>query len=797
MQARTTPQPERHMTNRFATRIGLPSAEERPADAFDVVAFHEPAVGAQARTKGSLFLVAQLTGGSPSLARAAEEALEAMRVDYYYDLSAGVLVALAKALSSANRRIYHGRRRLGIPRKAGISVVALVVRGREAHVAKLGPASAVVVRDGRMYEVPPPPAETEADPRVRRARVAASLGEALEVEPYTWQGTLAAGDRLALVSRHFARTVGVDELKRLLADATPAQAVEHLQQVFRIRGGSGSDGILAIEIDELPATASTHHLEPVRPAEPFAGLPDQSPVPLADAIGRGLHHAGDAAEGAKAAFGRGILTVLSWILAFVPRRRPEYPRSIPRTAELEHGRRRRRGLVGMVLVAVLLAAGTTVASLPSARPTEAIPRATVAREAVAEAFELLRAVEERVDGADLIDRDPERATELLADAHDAIGRATGAGVPGDQLASLRGRIDRRLDALYRVARIEDADVLADLAASLDDVEPADMVAASDGSLWILETGRGRVVRLDPADGTLSVVFRAGQALESGAVPGDPWLIATAATDVVVIDRQRAAWRIDLTERVPRRMELNGAAALGSETALVSALQHRPPLEIFNLYAVNPETGGIDRWSPPAVIPVMYPDPPEPYLDGVPDLDPRAARDLRVDVNAWLLHADTVTRVDFGSPRDQVDYSLDPPPDAVLRPELDYRLLDGATVGDRELLYVHDAANARIIAFQRADGAFVRQWMAPETGEAAGLLDDVRGLSVTSVADGPPVAYLLTADGVLRLVLEEPSLESGHGRAAVQPGPPHRDGRGERPRAHALEPACRHPQGVGA
>ena len=52
------------MSNRFATRIGLPSAEERPADAFDVVAFHEPAVGALARTKGSLFLLAQLTGGS-------------------------------------------------------------------------------------------------------------------------------------------------------------------------------------------------------------------------------------------------------------------------------------------------------------------------------------------------------------------------------------------------------------------------------------------------------------------------------------------------------------------------------------------------------------------------------------------------------------------------------------------------------------------------------------------------------------------------------------------------------------
>ena len=113
----------------------------------------------------------------------------------------------------------------------------------------------------------------------------------------------------------------------------------------------------------------------------------------------------------------------------------------------------------------------------------------------------------------------------------------------------------------------------------------------------------------------------------------------------------------------------------------------------------------------------------------------------------------MTRVDFGTPRDQSEYSLDPPPDASVRPSLDYRLLDGATVGDREFLYVYDAANARIIAFQRADGSFVRQWLAPSGGADSGLLADVRALHVTSVADGPPAAYILTAEGVVRLVLE--------------------------------------------
>jgi len=113
----------------------------------------------------------------------------------------------------------------------------------------------------------------------------------------------------------------------------------------------------------------------------------------------------------------------------------------------------------------------------------------------------------------------------------------------------------------------------------------------------------------------------------------------------------------------------------------------------------------------------------------------------------------VTRVNFGTPLNQANYSLDPPPDASLRSTLDYRLLDGATIGEREMFYVYDAANARILAYQRADGAFVGQWLAPRSGTTTGLLDDVLALCVASVADGPPVAYLLTSTRVVRLVLE--------------------------------------------
>jgi hypothetical protein len=230
-------------------------------------------------------------------------------------------------------------------------------------------------------------------------------------------------------------------------------------------------------------------------------------------------------------------------------------------------------------------------------------------------------------------------------------------------------------------------------------------------------------------------------------------LATAATDVVVVDRERQAWRADLVEQVMRRMPLAGIEDLDPDSDLVTALQHRPPLEIFNLYAVDRATGDVWRWTPPPVIPVTFPEPPESYLTGEPDLDPAVARDLLADANLWLLHRASVTRVNFGTPVPQSDFSLDRPPDAAVRDGLDYTLFDAATVGERDQFFVYDAANARIIAFQRADGAFVRQWLAPRAGEAAGLLDEVLGLDVLSVADGPPAAFLLLPDRVVRVVLE--------------------------------------------
>src|SRR4029078_6881585 len=86
--------------------------------------------------------------------------------------------------------------------------------------------------------------------------------------------------------------------------------MEHLHQRFKASDGAGSDGAIAFEATEVEPTSRGGILVPVRPAEPLAGAPERSPIPLADnvqAAGAAVASAADSARTvAGSAFARQI-----------------------------------------------------------------------------------------------------------------------------------------------------------------------------------------------------------------------------------------------------------------------------------------------------------------------------------------------------------------------------------------------------------------------------------------------------------------------------------------------------------
>ena len=261
------------MAVRLQLKLGLVAEHDRLADSPDTLVVVEPSVGSVARSKGHLYLLVTSRISSRHALEATRLAAETIRNEYYYDESAGIRVCLQKAIATANKRLAHQADRLGLKSADGngpIGVGVAVVRGNEMYVATVGPAEAYLIRQARLSTLPDP----------NRERGLPSSG----LEPDVWRGEISVGDSLVLISPNIITRLGPDELKDAMLTLHPQSAMEHLHARFLAAEGSGSDGAVAFEATEVATTSRARTLVPVRPAEPLAGAPDRSPIPLADNV---------------------------------------------------------------------------------------------------------------------------------------------------------------------------------------------------------------------------------------------------------------------------------------------------------------------------------------------------------------------------------------------------------------------------------------------------------------------------------------------------------------------------------
>jgi hypothetical protein len=210
----------------------------------------------------------------------------------------------------------------------------------------VGPAEAYLNRGARLSTLPDP----------HRDRGLPST----DVEPDVWRGEVNVGDQLVLVSPPIVALLGADALKDALVTLHPQSAAEALTARFRDAGGTGTDGALIVEAAEIAATRGGVVPVPVRPAEPYAGMPDRSPIPLADNVASGL---AAAQSGARRRTRRGRRRAVPAARAD-PGRAPEPRRPEPAGSRPSARAERRSGRAAM---AVLSLGGR--ASAPSASAT--------------------------------------------------------------------------------------------------------------------------------------------------------------------------------------------------------------------------------------------------------------------------------------------------------------------------------------------------------------------------------------------------------------------------------------------
>ena len=708
-------------------KLGVVAEDDRLSDSPDTIVVVEPTVGSVARSKGHLYLLVTARGTGHRLAEATRLAAETIRNEYYYDESAGIRVCIEKAVGQANKRLFHQRDRLGLGHardpNGPIGVALAVVRGNELYVATVGPAEAYLVRQARLSTLPDPHRERGLPSR--------------DLEPDVWRGEVSVGDSLVLISPNMVAKLGPDELKDALVTLHPQSAVEHLHNRFVAADGSGSDGAIAFEATEVSQATQKRTLVPVRPAEPLAGAPDRSPIPLADPVADGVAAVQASARAARVAAGSVLDRLIFRLQDLLPRRSQPYRRVTPLSAKREKQRRAAIAVLAFIFVGTSLAVGIfAVGGNPTDEARSSVDKG---QEAVAQASAALGEV--FGDGINLVRSDPRRALEKLTLAYQQLDIAGDAGVPDRTLARYRQQVVAGLDLLYGVTAVASTTLFA-----FEEVDPpvdlGDLVLGPDGAPYVLDEGTKSVYRIDLATSKATVVLREGQ--EAGSVTAaEPRFIAVGGPDLVIVDAENVVWRWrpanDAGEGSLGRVRIPDAAGWGNDISAIGTWLRQADLGRYNLYVVDPSEQQILAYAP-ARDGSGFPADPTPRLATKRPVDGITC--MYIDGDIFLAEDGVIGRLVNGRTD---DWKAETPGDELLRPAPEYSFITSGSERRQGLIYGYDPDNGRILAFDKAEGDYIEQYI---LAREPAVWEDIRGLYVVPGVDDEPATLVWATEDAI-------------------------------------------------
>ncbi len=741
------------MAARLQLKLGAVTEQDQFPDSPDTSLVVEPSVGSIGRTKGNLYLLVTSRQPGHRAREATRMVADTIRNEYYYDESAGIRQCLVKAMETANKRLGHQRDRYGLGHSAEgagpIGVAVAVVRGRELYVATLGPAEAFLIRQARLSTLP--------DPTRDRGLPTG------ELDPDVWRGELSVGDCLCMVSANLVGRVGTDALKDALVTLHPQSAIEHLHAQFAAADGSGSDGAVAFEATEVSATHRSRTLVPVRPDEPLAGVPDRSPIPLADSVTAGAAAIGAGATRARAAAGNGFQRAVWRIQDLLPRRAPGQRRVTSTASRLETQRRAAVALLALIVVGGALAIGVYAFGGPH-QPSSVVPSLTAAEHA----FQSAQSDLDKVSGpgVDLIADDPRRALELLNDAYQQLEAAQSHGYPLAQITPLREQALAGLNRLYGVVQVASSPLFTFPADK--PVELTALVRGSDGAPYVLDTANNTVWRIDIAKKTASPVLKAGEKTATGK-PADPKFLTTGGPDVLILDSKNVLWRWRPSNANGKgtlvKVTVKGSASWGNDIRAIGTFVANYGAALYKLYLVDPSEQNIMVLDPSADGSGYYSKangrlPTDRPVDGITD--------LLLDGDIYVAENGQVERVIPAS-----GWQPKLPGDTSLRPNSRYTLLasppqaNGNPSRGIGALYAYDAINHRIVAFKKSDGSYIAQYtLAGGSDELSKLRDMV--VLPAAATDTPDTLWWITGNSVNTALLE--AAPEGSPTASPTPSP---------------------------
>ena len=293
----------------------------------------------------------------------------------------------------------------------------------------------------------------------------------------------------------------------------------------------------------------------------------------------------------------------------------------------------------------------------------------------------------------------------------------------------------------------------------DNLTGAVLGPPADGAAYVLDKTVGTVYRISLDTGAKLPVVEVGLApINGGSIVGNPRLLATGGSDVLVLDDFNSLWRWRPADKTGRgslvKVNIPDNTSWGNGARAIGTFVVNPILGQYNVYVVVPSANQILKYQT-ALDGSSYPKETRAnYLSVGQDLN--SVDDMYIDGNIYLVDGGNIVQYELGQAGH--GWSVDVPADTkdgLLRPLAPKytRLTADNSAQGQGTFYAYDGPSRRVVAFKKSDGTIVGQYIVPPT---MNWFSALTGMSVVpGVGTASPTLYWTEGSNLMRAYLGPP------------------------------------------
>ncbi|NTU69351.1 hypothetical protein HGB13_00770, partial [bacterium] len=259
-------------SKRLRTKIAkLLSSSRKPEEGFAEVVEYEPRDFLE-RQHGNMYFVVEVASGSKNAISVGETVINAIKEEFYSDLTRNIILSFESALRKANEELSDLTSSGETDWIGKLNVICAIVSEGKLHLSKVGATEAYILRGEKITHI------SEDGP---------TLDENDDMHPSKTFSTITSGklqhhDKILLSTSDLFSHITISGVKKILIENSPSQSTNKLKDLLKSEEAIGAIGTLIVEMltDEELAKENEDAMDEIwideeekqNPKEVFAGV---------------------------------------------------------------------------------------------------------------------------------------------------------------------------------------------------------------------------------------------------------------------------------------------------------------------------------------------------------------------------------------------------------------------------------------------------------------------------------------------------------------------------------------------